>query len=64
MEKEARGRRRSSHPTLDNHYVIEGPGYLGGLYRIASDPSGTLAIGYTGKSAESHGLILPLRLVA
>ena len=27
-------------PTPDNHYVIEGPVYLGGLYPITSDPSG------------------------
>jgi hypothetical protein len=27
-------------PTPDNHYVVEGPVYLGGLYPIASDPSG------------------------
>jgi hypothetical protein len=27
-------------PTPDNHYVIEGPVYLGALYPIASDPNG------------------------
>jgi hypothetical protein len=27
-------------PTADNHYVIEGPVYLGALYPIASDPNG------------------------
>lgn len=27
-------------PTPDNHYVIEGPVYLGRLCRVASDPSG------------------------
>ena len=31
-------------PTPDNHYVIEGPVYLGALYPIASDPNGVQCI--------------------
>jgi len=50
-------------PSLDGNRTGP-PGKGEGELGLGNDPRGTLAIGYTRKVAESHGLVLPLRLVA